>query len=172
MLSFLEKARKKPATMNRTMISLIMAFLAILWLVFSGIQDASLFFYFPTEVEQSITSDEMEQDARIRIGGFVQPDSISVEDEVIFFVLTDDERGVVRVRYEGILPDMFAEGQGAVAEGIFPSEVNNGYFSADEWIFYADDIFVKHGEEYSKEHLDKTEMKKRFGSGIPSGTLE
>ena len=84
MLSFLEKARKKPATMNRTMISLIMAFLAILWLVFSGIQDASLFFYFPTEVEQSISSDEMEQDARIRIGGFVQPDSISVEDEVIF----------------------------------------------------------------------------------------
>ena len=87
MLSFLEKARKKPTTMNRTMISLIMAFLAILWLVFSGIQDASLFFYFPTEVEQSITSDEMEQDARIRIGGFVQPDSISVEDEIIFFVL-------------------------------------------------------------------------------------
>ena len=69
--------------MNRTMISLIMAFLAILWLVFSGIQDASLVFYFPTEVEQSIISDEMEQDARIRIGGFVQPDSISIEEKVL-----------------------------------------------------------------------------------------
>ena len=150
--------------MKRTIYSLSLAFIAIVWLVFSGLKEASLFFYFPIEVNTEIKTGEIEPQARIRIGGFVSPGSIETSEEGVLFTLTDDENGLVEVWYTGILPDMFAEGQGAVVEGVFDNDI--------DWVFFADAIFVKHGEEYSKEHLDKSEMKEKFGSGIPSGTIE
>ncbi len=150
--------------MKRTVYSLSLAFVAIVWLIFSGLKEASLFFYFPTEVERSIENGEIEPQSRIRIGGFVSPGSLEITEEKVVFILTDDENGIVEVQYIGILPDMFAEGQGAVVEGSFNDNV--------DWIFFADVIFVKHGEEYSKDHLDKSEMKEKFGSGIPSGTIK
>lgn len=76
----------------------------------------------------------------VRIGGIVLKEStIFYEDSMkISFVVTDKKQGI-RVFYEGILPDLFREGQGVVVEGF----VNNDYKN-----FFAKKVLAKHDENY------------------------
>ena len=92
-------------------------------------------FYDPTQIAEG----EAPVDVRIRAGGMVEegsvvrdPDSLKVEFRVTDYTST------VTVRYDGILPDLFAEGQGVVATGQL-----NG-----DRVFVAEQVLAKHDEQY------------------------
>ncbi len=94
-----------------------------------------MFFFSATEVKQG----KAPEGKKFRLGGMVVNGSVKREDKslVVAFDLTDNQ-SVVTVRYEGILPDLFREGQGIVAKG----KLNN------EGDFIAEEVLAKHDENY------------------------
>ena len=103
-------------------------------LVFTALRDSIVFFNSPTDiVEKGITPG-----TRVRLGGLVKPGSVERGANLaIRFAVTDGNRDI-RVAYQGLLPDLFREGQGVVAEGTLEA---GGAFRADT-------ILAKHDERY------------------------
>ncbi len=104
-------------------------------LVLNAFEDSLVFFYSPTDVAERGIAPE----ARIRLGGLVEEESVTREADGLTttFRITDLSH-VVPVSYTGILPDLFREGQGVVAEGRLGT---NGVFVASE-------VLAKHDETY------------------------
>lgn len=100
-----------------------------------ALRDNINLFYTPTQV----VAGDVLTDQRFRLGGLVVEDSIerAVEGLGVRFAVTD-QRHVVYVSYEGILPDLFRAGQGVVA---------TGHLQADG-VFQAEQILAKHDENY------------------------
>jgi cytochrome c-type biogenesis protein CcmE len=99
-----------------------------------ALRDNIVFFYGPTE----LAAKELSPGARLRIGGLVKDGSlVKSADENATFVITDNHTDV-SVAYRGLLPDLFREGQGVVAEGVL---VSPGHFKADS-------VLAKHDERY------------------------
>lgn len=111
-----------------------------------------MFFQSPTEV----THQQLAAGSRIRIGGLVKPGSIERGDNLhIRFEVTDGKTDLP-VRYQGIMPDLFREGQGVVAEGKLDA---NGAFVADT-------VLAKHDERYMpKEVVDALKKSGRWQEG-------
>jgi len=99
-------------------------------------------FYTPTQLVEGLGEDKIKPEIgqRLRIGGLVMPGSVkrNMEDLKVSFVLSDDNGGLVTLEYEGILPDLFREGQGIVAQGVLKSEN----------VIAASEVLAKHDEEY------------------------
>ena len=92
-------------------------------------------FYTPTQV----ASGEVNSGVNFRIGGMVKEGTVAeAQDSLMVQFVTTDYVGDVPVRYEGILPDLFREGQGVVAEGQIDA---NG-------VFLASKVLAKHDENY------------------------
>jgi cytochrome c-type biogenesis protein CcmE len=108
-------------------------FLAVL-LVMTALRDQIVFFYTPTEV---LTDGKGGAGQRIRLGGLVQEGSVTRQGDTVSFAVTDTENAVV-VRYTGLLPDLFREGQGVVTEGTLGTDNT----------FAADTVLAKHDENY------------------------
>ena len=100
-----------------------------------ALNENMLFFVSPTDVEEQ----SLPAGKRFRLGGLVAVDSVSrAEDSLaVTFVVTDGAHSV-DVRFDGILPDLFREGQGIIALGQLTPE---GRFEADE-------VLAKHDENY------------------------
>ena len=111
--------------------------------VLKALEERIVFFYSPTEIFQK----EIETNQVIRIGGLVLDKSINYENNglVVRFTITDSKNNI-NVNYEGILPDLFREGQGVVAEGKIDKEKK---------IFYAKKILAKHDENYMPPEVKK-----------------
>jgi cytochrome c-type biogenesis protein CcmE len=92
-----------------------------------------VFFYSPTEVAEG----KAPPNKRFRIGGLVEQGSVKKDGTRVQFVVTD-LNAKITVRYEGILPDLFREGQGVVAQGQL--------VAANQ--FMADEVLAKHDENY------------------------
>jgi cytochrome c-type biogenesis protein CcmE len=108
-------------------------------LVLSALKDSIVFFNSPTDVVEK----NVQPGARIRLGGLVQPGSLKRGDNLsVQFEVTDGNRAV-SVAYTGILPDLFREGQGVVAEGA----LDNG------GLFRADTVLAKHDETYMPKEV-------------------
>jgi cytochrome c-type biogenesis protein CcmE len=101
-------------------------------LVLNAFQSNLVFFYSPSQ----IASNEAPANRTFRLGGMVEQGSVKREGVTVSFVVTDTAR-TVPVRYEGILPDLFKEGKGVVAQG----QLQNGVFVARE-------VLAKHDENY------------------------
>ena len=120
-------------------IALIVGGLAILGvvvaLVLNAFQSNLVFFFSPTQV----AAGEAPKGKPFRIGGMVKEGSIRREADgvTLSFVVTDTEKDMA-VRYKGILPDLFKEGKGAVAQGKV----------GDDGIFVATEVLAKHDENY------------------------
>jgi len=120
-------------------IALIGGGLAILGLVaalvINAFQSNLVFFFSPTQVADG----EAPIGKSFRIGGMVKDGSIKREPDgvTLRFVVTDTEKDMV-VAYKGILPDLFREGKGAVAQGKLDSD----------GIFLASEVLAKHDENY------------------------
>ncbi len=106
------------------------------WLGYSSFQDSLVYFYTPSEM---VKLDDKFTGKRIRVGGMVEKGSMVTTPGTmkIDFRLSDGET-VLPVAYEGVPPDLFKEGQGAVAEG----------FRGQDGRFHADLIMAKHSEDY------------------------
>ncbi|HEY8006651.1 MAG TPA: cytochrome c maturation protein CcmE [Methylocella sp.] len=105
-----------------------------LGLVLVALRDNIVFFYGPSELAQKAPHEGQ----RLRIGGLVKQDSLVREGEnTVRFAVTDTKQEV-EVTYTGLLPDLFREGQGVVAEGTL----------GQDKVFHADSILAKHDERY------------------------
>ena len=111
---------------------LLLAVGAIAALVFNAFQSNLIFFYSPTQV----SAHEAPANRTFRLGGLVQEGSVKREGVAVNFVVTDTSK-TVPVRFEGILPDLFKEGKGVVAQG----KLEGGTFMARE-------VLAKHDENY------------------------
>lgn len=87
-------------------------------LVMSALGDNASYSRTPTEV---VTENIVKVGERIRIGGLVGVDSIAQDGALVKFEITDGEFGV-NVVYDGLTPDLFEEGQGIVAEGVYQAD--------------------------------------------------
>ena len=105
---------------------------AIAALVFNAFQSNLVFFYSPSQV----AAKEAPSNRTFRLGGLVESGSVKREGVAVNFVVTDTAK-TVPVRYVGILPDLFKEGKGVVAQG----QLEGGVFVARE-------VLAKHDENY------------------------
>jgi len=103
-------------------------------LVLTALKDSIVFFNSPTDVSEK----HIAPGTRIRLGGLVAPGSlVRGENLAVKFDVTDG-KGVINVAYQGLLPDLFREGQGVVTEGVLQP---GGSFKADT-------VLAKHDENY------------------------
>lgn len=106
-------------------------------LVGLAFRDSIVFFVAPTELVAKAQAGEARPEQRLRLGGLVEDGSIEKSgDETVRFRVTDNET-TVPVSFTGVLPDLFREGQGVVAEGYW----RDGAFEAET-------ILAKHDEQY------------------------
>ena len=129
-------------TRKQRRLALIGAGLAVLGLaaalVLSALKDSIVFFNSPSDVVEK----QIKSGTRIRLGGLVAAGSVERKDLDARFAITDGNK-TINVSYRGILPDLFREGQGVVAEGILQS--------ADA--FTAETVLAKHDETYMPKEV-------------------
>ena len=104
-------------------------------LILMALEDNIVYFYTPNDLIEKF-GDTQNIQYKIRIGGLVLESSIKKEGEKTIFMITDRKKEV-KVVFDGPLPDLFREGQGIVAEGMFQN--NN---------FIASEVLAKHDENY------------------------
>jgi cytochrome c-type biogenesis protein CcmE len=102
-------------------------------LVLNALRSNMVFFYSPSQ----IAAHEAPTDRSFRLGGLVQAGSLRRDGLVVRFVVTDLAQAIP-VRYEGLLPDLFKEGRGVVAQG----RLDAG------GVFIAREVLAKHDEKY------------------------
>lgn len=122
-----------------------------IFLVSVALRDEIVFFYEPTEV---LSGTKVLPGQNFRIGGLVADGSVVTKDTNISFVVTDGESSVP-VSFEGILPDLFREGQGVIAEGAMDTEGR----------FIAQNVLAKHDENYIPKELEDVMKKKEIWKG-------
>jgi len=103
------------------------------FLVLRSLEENVIYFKSPTDVQ--ILSEI--ENTKIRIGGMVKEDSINIIDKELNFIITDF-KNEINVVYSGVVPNLFAEGKGVVAEG----------YLKDKSFFSATKILAKHDENY------------------------
>ncbi|MEE1654896.1 cytochrome c maturation protein CcmE [Microvirga sp. CF3062] len=105
-----------------------------LGLVLYAMNDTIVFFNSPADIQAK----SVQPGTRIRLGGLVKEGSVQrgADQQITFEVM--DAQAVIKVNYKGLLPDLFREGQGIVAEGILESSS----------VFRADSVLAKHDENY------------------------
>ena len=130
-----------PVRKRRLVLVLMLALgtAVVIGLVLLGLRENLNMFYLPSQVQ----SGEAPADRSSRAGGMVLEGSWQREALVSTFVLTDRQGAEFTVRYEGILPDLFREGQGVIVEGVLGAD---GTFAARE-------VLAKHDENYMPPEL-------------------
>jgi cytochrome c-type biogenesis protein CcmE len=110
-------------------------------LVLFAMRDTIVFFYSPSDV----TEMNIAPGTRFRLGGLVEEGSVvRGEGTTIRFVVTDQAK-TLPVAFTGVLPDLFREGQGVVAEGMLEPD----------GVFRADAVLAKHDENYMPPEVAK-----------------
>ena len=104
-------------------------------LILMALEDNIVYFYTPNDLIEKFGDTQNIQN-KIRIGGLVLEKSIKKEGEKTIFIISDKKKEV-KVVFDGPLPDLFREGQGIVAEGMFQDN-----------IFIASEVLAKHDENY------------------------
>jgi len=110
----------------------LVAVAAIAALVFNAFQSNLVFFFSPTQV----AANEAPVSRTFRLGGLVQEGSVKRDGVTVNFIVTDTAKSIP-VSFKGILPDLFKEGKGVVAQG----RLEGGVFVARE-------VLAKHDENY------------------------
>ena len=108
-------------------------------LILYAMTDSIVFFHSPTEVAEK----NIKPGTRMRVGGLVSPGTVVKGEKLsVQFEVTDGNKAIT-VAYTGILPDLFREGQGVVAEGVLKQPGR----------FYADSVLAKHDENYMPKEV-------------------
>jgi cytochrome c-type biogenesis protein CcmE len=103
-------------------------------LVLNAMRDSIVFFSTPSMVAEK----HIQPGRRFRLGGLVQPGSLVRGENLAVIFQVSDSSASLPVSYKGILPDLFREGQGVVAEGAIDAS----------GVFRADTVLAKHDENY------------------------
>ncbi len=130
-------------------------------LVLNALRDSIVFFSTPMMVSEK----HIQPGQRFRLGGLVQTGSLVRGDNLAVAFKVSDGSATLPVAYTGILPDLFREGQGVVAEGALDGS----------GVFQADTVLAKHDETYMpKEVADALKKQGHWKDdyGAPAGTAE
>lgn len=133
----------KPKNQRLTLLAFaVAAMLGAVLLAMSALRDQAAYFYTPGDVAR----EGVPLGRAVRIGGMVQPGSVirAADGVTIQFLVKDETPHTIPVRFRGIVPDLFKENSGVVAEGRFD----------DGGLFVADNILAKHDENYMPPQLD------------------
>jgi cytochrome c-type biogenesis protein CcmE len=141
-----------------------------------GFRDNLVFFYTPSQLQERLEKESLSPDTRLRIGGLVKEGSVNFDksSKTLHFVVTDLGHEI-SVTYQGIIPALFREGQGVVAEGTLQAGEQ----------FRAITLLAKHDENYMPpqvkeqlkqsgkwQHYQKQETGNDTGQSSATGTLD
>ena len=113
----------------------------VIFVVLRSLEENVVYFFSPSEIYNKT---DISFDKKIRIGGLVKTNSINKNETSINFIITDLKKEIL-VSYNGLVPNLFSEGKGVVAEGKLK----------DKKYFVADKILAKHDENYMPPEVSK-----------------
>ena len=113
----------------------------VIFIVLRSLEENVVYFFSPSEIYNKT---DISFDKKIRIGGLVKTNSINKNETSINFIITDLKKEIL-VSYNGLVPNLFSEGKGVVAEGKLK----------DKKYFVADKILAKHDENYMPPEVKK-----------------
>ena len=111
------------------------------FIILKSLEENVVYFFSPTEI---YNKSDISLNKKVRIGGLVKEGSINRQEDTINFIITDLKNEIV-VTYNGLVPNLFSEGKGVVAEG----KLN------DKKYFIAYKILAKHDENYMPPEVSK-----------------
>ena len=116
------------------LVSLLILIFVIIFLILKSLEENIVYFFSPTEIynKSNISLNE-----KIRVGGLVKEGSLKKKEKGVNFIITD-LKNEVNVSFTGIVPNLFSEGKGVIAEGKLK----------DKKYFIAYKILAKHDENY------------------------
>tara|TARA_B100001175_G_C19481034_1_gene627146 strand:- start:1395 stop:1823 length:429 start_codon:yes stop_codon:yes gene_type:complete len=132
--------KKVKSRMIFLIVSLLLASIMI-FVILRSLEKNVVYFFSPSEI---YSDENISFDDKIRVGGLVKINSISKSGEEVNFIITDLKNEIV-VSYTGIVPNLFAEGKGVVAQGKLK----------DKKYFVAEKILAKHDENYMPPEVKK-----------------
>ena len=114
---------------------------AIIFFTLKSLEENVVYFLTPTEIYNKT---DISFEKKIRVGGLVKINSVNKSETLINFIITDLNNEII-VSYNGLVPNLFSEGKGVVAEGKLK----------DKKYFIADKILAKHDENYMPPKVKK-----------------
>ena len=115
--------------------------IAVIFFTLRSLEENVVYFLSPSDI---YNKSEISFEKKIRIGGLVKMNSVKKNEATINFIITDLNKEIV-VSYRGLVPNLFSEGKGIVAEGKLK----------DKKYFIADKILAKHDENYMPPEVKK-----------------
>ena len=132
---------KKARSRFFVLMFLLVLAIVVIFVVLKSLEENVVYFFSPTEI---YNNENISFNKKIRVGGLVKEGSLTNNQATINFVVTDLNNEIV-VSYSGLLPNLFSEGKGVVAEGKLK----------DKKYFIADKILAKHDENYMPPEVSK-----------------
>ena len=132
----------KNAKKRAILLTLLLLLSAVtIFLIFKSLEENIVYFFTPSEIynKQNISFNKI-----IRVGGLVKENSISKGQNSVKFIITDFKNEII-VSYSGLIPNLFSEGKGVIAEGELK----------DKKYFIAEKILAKHDENYMPPEVTK-----------------
>ena len=123
------------------LILLLLSASVIIFFILKSLEENVVYFFSPTEIYDK---PNISLNTKIRIGGLVKENSLSKNKKSIKFIITDLKNEII-VSYNGLIPNLFSEGKGVIAEGELK----------DKKYFIADKILAKHDENYMPPEVSK-----------------
>ena len=132
---------KKARSRFFVLMFLLLSAVIVIFVVLRALEENVVYFFSPTEI---YNKENISLNKKIRIGGLVKEGSLTNNQTLINFIVTDLNNEIM-VSYSGLLPNLFSEGKGVVAEGKLK----------DKKYFIADKILAKHDENYMPPEVSK-----------------
>ena len=123
------------------LILLLLSATVIIFFILKSLEENVVYFFSPTEIYDK---PNISFNKKIRIGGLVKENSLSKSQKSIKFIITDLKNEII-VSYDGLVPNLFSEGKGVIAEGQLK----------DKKYFVANKILAKHDENYMPPEVSK-----------------
>ena len=130
------------------LVFLLLLATVIIFLILKSLEENVVYFFSPSEIYDK---PNISLNKKIRIGGLVKENSISKDQTSIKFIITDLKKEII-VSYSGLVPNLFSEGKGVIAEGKLK----------DKKYFVADKILAKHDENYMPPEVIKALEKSNY----------
>mgnify|MGYP002838303062 FL=1 len=130
------------------LILLLLSASVIIFFILKSLEENVVYFFSPTEIYDK---PNISLNTKIRIGGLVKENSLSKNQKSIKFIITDLKNEII-VSYNGLIPNLFSEGKGVIAEGQLK----------DKKYFVADKILAKHDENYMPPEVSKALEKSNY----------
>ena len=130
------------------LICVLLSISIAIFLVLKSLEENVVYFFSPSEIYEK---SNISINKKIRIGGLVKEDSIIKNETSVNFIITDLKNEII-VSYKGLVPNLFSEGKGVVAEGKLK----------DKKYFLAEKILAKHDENYMPPEVSKILDKSKY----------